>query len=104
MRSLPLLVLLMTLGSTGCAVVKVPVATGGSRADGTVQLSYEYGLFERPQVDWGTAQLTAVQRCRAWGYGQADPFQPLSRCLATDGSGNCVRFQITTTYQCTGAQ
>ncbi len=30
----------------GCATQKIMVPTGGSRADGTVNLSYEYGMFE----------------------------------------------------------
>src|SRR5947208_8803804 len=57
----------------GCSVPKVPVPTGGSRADGTVRLAYEYGLFEVPQVDWVSARGTAAERCRAWGYTDAEP-------------------------------
>ena len=60
----------------GCAVTKVPVATGGSRADGTVQLAFEYGGFERPQVDWDSARITAGQRCRAWGYTRSRLVEP----------------------------
>jgi hypothetical protein len=35
----------------GCAVQKELVPTGGSRADGTVKLSYEFGLFEVQKLD-----------------------------------------------------
>jgi hypothetical protein len=35
----------------GYATTKEFVATGGSRADGTVHLSYEYGMFESPHED-----------------------------------------------------
>ena len=101
----PIVVLsaLVLIATAGCAVIKVPAATGGSRADGTVQLSYEYGWLENPQVDLGAASVTATQRCRAWGYTQAEAFAPMSHCQETDSYGNCLRTLITTTYQCSGA-
>ena len=34
----------------GCATAKNWSATGGSRADATVKLSYEYWAFEKPQT------------------------------------------------------
>ena len=34
----------------GCAVNKDWVAAGGSRADGTVKLAYEYGEFQKPAL------------------------------------------------------
>jgi hypothetical protein len=37
------------VGVLGCAAKKDLVATGGSRADGTVDLSYELGLYENPK-------------------------------------------------------
>ncbi|MBM4197876.1 MAG: hypothetical protein FJ197_12460 [Gammaproteobacteria bacterium] len=86
----------------GCATVKVPVPTGGSRADGTVQLSYEVGGFEKPVVDWNQALGTAEDRCRAWGYHGAQPFGgTTSQCQATNQYG-CVQWLVTASYQCTG--
>jgi hypothetical protein len=35
---------------TACTLQKEWTATGGSRADGTVELAFEYGAFEKPQV------------------------------------------------------
>jgi hypothetical protein len=87
----------------GCATVKVPQATGGSRSDGVVDLSYEYGMFEKPQVDWGQAASVARERCAAWGYTDAQPFGGAkSECQAFNGYGNCVRQLVTVSYQCTG--
>jgi hypothetical protein len=60
--------------ATGCATVKTLEATGGSRSDGTVELSYEYGGFETPQVQWQQGLFTARERCAAWGYSDAEAF------------------------------
>jgi hypothetical protein len=38
----------LVVGIAGCASVKTLEATGGSRSDGTVELSYEYGSLEAP--------------------------------------------------------
>ena len=88
----------------GCASIKVPQATGGSRADGIVELSYEYGMFEKPQVQWDQALITARQRCGAWGYQDAEAFGgTTSQCQAYTGYGNCIRFFVTAKYQCIGS-
>jgi len=97
------LVAALVLGVTGCATVKTLQATGGSRADGVVDLSYEYGMFEQPIVDQNQALLTATGRCQAWGYSGAEPFGGTkSVCQQSSGSGGCLRFLVTVAYQCTG--
>ena len=91
------------MAASGCTVQKELVPTGGSRADGTVTLSYDYGMFEKPQVDMAQGELAAQQRCAAWGYTGAEPFGgSLNRCEAADAYGNCTRTLVTMTYQCTG--
>lgn len=94
----------ITLASLpSCAVQKDLVPTGGSRADGTVTLSYEYGRFEKPEVDMPKAATLAMQRCGAWGYTGAEPFGgQMNKCEAVDGYGGCIRTLVTVTYQCTG--
>jgi hypothetical protein len=90
-------------GLSSCAVQKEMVATGGSRADGTVQMSFEYGLFEKPQIDGGKAKLAAAQRCSAWGYKDAEPFGgAMTKCEMVNGYGSCIQFLVTMSYQCTG--
>ena len=85
----------------GCAVDKQLTATGGSRADGIVKLSYEYGLFERPQLDGQQGITEARQRCSAWGYRNAQPFDGArQKCINHDGT-NCLRWLVTIDYQCT---
>ncbi len=88
---------------SGCAVQKELVPTGGNRAGGTVTLSYDYGLFQKPVIDPAQAEAAATQSCAAWGYSGAQPFGgSMARCEASDGAGDCIRTQVNVTYQCTG--
>ena len=50
-----------------CNRKKALVPTGGSRSDGTVRLSFEYGAFEKPHVDWDQATATAAGTLRCLG-------------------------------------
>jgi hypothetical protein len=72
-------------------------ATGGSKADGTVDLSFNYGLFEKPVVDWQAALVTAKQKCAAWGYKDAESFGGQKRSCQ---DGDCDNVIVTVTYQC----
>lgn len=58
-------VFLVCLLITACATPKTLEATGGSRADGTMELSYEYSQFETPVVDAAQSKDVATARCRA---------------------------------------
>jgi|SaaInlStandDraft_1057018.scaffolds.fasta_scaffold440080_1 hypothetical protein len=84
-----------------CEVEKTPVPTDGSKADGSVVLSYQVGAYEIPKVDWSAAQSSAVQRCRAWGYSSASAFDgDVRRCESSDVYGSCTMTTISRTYQC----
>ena len=88
----------------GCASQKVLQATGGSRSDGVVNLSFETGAFESPVVDWNQANTVALKRCQAWGYTAAEAFGgSTSQCQLYNGYGNCLRAFVTVPYQCTNA-
>lgn len=89
---------------SGCAVQEQWAATGGSRADGTVQLAYEYGGFEKPEVDEEQGVELAASRCAAWGYPASEPFgAAMNKCEMVGGYGNCLRWLVTRSYQCVGA-
>lgn len=98
------IVALIATAMTGCVVQKELVPTGGSRSDGTVTLSYTYGAFEQPKVDYQQGAQTAADRCGAWGYEGAQAFGgSTSNCLSHDMYGGCTLMQVTVQYQCTGA-
>lgn len=99
MKNIAIMFLLILL--PGCATTKVLQATGGSKSDGIIELSYQYGAFEKPVVDWTQGMQTAAERCQAWGYGSADPFGgTISNCQAYDGYGGCNSWLVTVKYQC----
>jgi YecR-like lipoprotein len=95
--------LTLALLASGCATTQiVALPTGGSRADGTVELTYDIGGFQNGKVDYTGAQIQAEQRCAAWGYSGAEKFGGEKRiCSAPSGYG-CMAWQVTMPYQCTG--
>lgn len=97
-----LLALILILN--GCATVKTMQATGGSKADATIELSCQYTALEKPKVDWRQARRTATSKCQAWGYSAAEPFgSTMSQCTAYNGYGNCMKWLATAKYQCTNS-
>lgn len=88
---------------SGCAVTKNWSATGGSRADGVVRLSYEVGEMENAQVNESQAVRLAAQRCKTWGYSGAEAFGGVTRqCNMRGGFSGCTQWTITKEFQCTG--
>lgn len=86
----------------GCAVNKDLQATGGSRADGVVELSYEVGSFEQAVIDEQQGLQTARQRCAAWGYTNAEAFGGQKRQCQQFYQSSCVQQLVIIAYQCTG--
>ena len=87
----------LLVGLAGCTVVKVPLASGGSRADAVVEFSYVEGLFEFVEVDWDALLPKAQDRCRIWGYPQAVPFESIdSECIDSDSASQ----KMTIKFQC----
>ena len=98
-----LLIAVAVVALSGCATTKNWSATGGSRADATVRLSYTYGPFEQPHASEQEALSLAASRCGAWGYEGAEAFGGAEqRCTAPGGMGGCNQFEVTKEYQCTG--
>jgi len=88
----------------GCATRKEWAATGGSRSDGVVRLAYEFGEFEKPQLNEQQAINLARQRCKAWGYSGTEAFGGHTRqCNQSGGFSGCAQWMVTKEYQCTGA-
>ena len=93
MRKSLMLLLASTLIISGCATKKQLVPTGGSKSDGTVRMSYSYGMFESPVVDPQQGMNAAKARCAACGF--------TSQCSQPSSSG-CMQTLVTIEYQCTG--
>lgn len=86
----------------GCAVPMKMVPTGGSRADGTVKLSYDYGSFQIPKLDAAQGVQDATGRCKAWGYTGAEAFGGATTICINSAIGSCNMYRATVEYQCTG--
>jgi hypothetical protein len=87
-----------------CATTKEFEATNGSRSDGTVALSYEYGMLESPREDQEQGATLAASTCAGWGYSGTQPFGgETHQCNAVDPNVGCVRWLVTRRYQCLGS-
>ncbi|EKM6441136.1 hypothetical protein PU783_004249 [Cronobacter sakazakii] len=102
MRKGLLILLTSTLILSGCATKKQLVPTGGSKSDGTVRMSYSYGMFESPVVDPSQGMTSAKARCAAWGYSGAEPFGGFTSQCTQPSSSGCMQTTVTIEYQCTG--
>lgn len=92
------------LAVSGCSVNKPFYATGGSRADGTVDMAYDTAYMVTPVVNYGQAENIAAQKCRVWGYKDAESFGgKVENCYQRNGYGNCLRGQVIVKYQCLGS-
>jgi hypothetical protein len=90
------------LGACAAHVVMVP--SGGSRADGVINMSFELGALRTPEIDWSDAERTATNRCAAWGYSRAEVFGTVERrCTDYSQQNGCVVYQYTAKYQCSGS-
>lgn len=95
-----ILIVLITIALSSCATVETPIPISGSKSDGTVTLAYQYGAFEEPVIDWNSTNIKAKERCKAWGYHNAQPFGGnQSSCIAYNQYG-CVQEQVNIMYQC----
>ena len=86
----------------GCATKMNYIATGGSRSDGTVKLSYQYGGLQKPIVDPQQAVELARLKCSAWGYTGAEPFGGEMRTCTAYNQYGCVQVLVTAQFQCLG--
>lgn len=91
-------------GLAGCSSPKDFYATGGSRADGVVDVAYDFNRMETPVVDKKQAYSIAKTKCSLWGYSDAEPFGgQVQTCEARSGFGECSAFKVSIKYQCLGS-
>lgn len=100
MKLLILCVLSIAL-SSGCAVQKSYGASGGSKADGIVKMSYSYGGMDMPNADPLEALNKAIARCKVWGYASAEAFEYESKLCQARSEYGCSAWMVTKEFQCT---
>ena len=102
MKQLLIFSFCLILLTSGCQTVKYLSITDGSKADGTLTMAYEYGLFEQPIVQWGQAKQSAIATCQNWGYSGAQFFDVgYTQCVQVDACRNCTLWRVTYKCQCT---
>lgn len=84
----------------GCAIHKELVATGGSKADGTIELAYTYGGMQVPVINEEQGLQLAKKRCESWGYKNAEKFGGHKQVCSMYGGFGCTEFTVTIQYQC----
>ena len=83
-----------------CSVPVTSAPIGGSRADGTITVAYEYRALTVPTVNRNEMDRQAKERCVRWGYQDAERFGGETRqCTRPDGS-NCWRWLVSVQYPC----
>lgn len=101
MRAALIAGLLVSLSA--CSTHKNFYATGGSRADGVIDVAYDFNSLETPVVDNNQAYTIATSKCALWGYADAEPFGGKTQtCQARRGFGECSAWQVSIKYQCLG--
>ena len=88
---------------SSCAVTREYAATGGSRSDGIVKLSYEVASYETAHVNEMQGLSLARRKCAGWAYKDAEPLGGTTRTCNVPGFGNCQSWLITKEYQCLGS-
>lgn len=98
------------LFGTGCAkkVFKNWASSGGSRADATVEVAFVYNPgAEIPEYSEAQGRQVAVEKCRFWGYPEAEPFgmvkKKCQQMIYNPWVGpQCVEMLVTQEFQCLG--
>lgn len=90
---------------SGCATEKHFELTDTDTENGTVRLSYDFSMLERPEnsTNQKPDQL-AGQKCLALGYATANmPPRKETHCLEKSSSGGyCANTRVSRVYQCVG--
>ncbi|ABZ76314.1 putative lipoprotein [Shewanella halifaxensis HAW-EB4] len=95
---------------TGCASAPKNFTLdtfSGSRSDGVIEMGYLGGYGWVKNVNWAATGELASQRCRSWGYEDAERFGlGHAICIEDNGAGGafkmCTTAKYTVEYQCTG--
>jgi hypothetical protein len=94
-----LIPILAAIALAACTTYKTWSQAGESEEEGVVSLSYEYRRFESPQVDERAGISMARDRCKDWGYKDAQRKGEDRQCL--DGTpSDCSKWHVIREYRC----
>ncbi len=82
-----------------CTTYKLWNEAGSDSDLGTVKLSYEYRKFESPQVDERAGTQMARERCKDFGFPNAQRKGEERQCLSGTPE-NCSKWLVTREYRC----
>jgi len=92
-------VLAVVVAVAGCTTYKTWSEYGGGKEEGVLQLTYEYRRFESPQVDERAGIQLARERCRDWGFKDAQRKGEDRQC--SDGvESDCAKWRVIREYRC----
>tara|TARA_B100000945_G_C20247014_1_gene532642 strand:- start:314 stop:631 length:318 start_codon:yes stop_codon:yes gene_type:complete len=77
-----------------------PAAYTGSKSDAIIRVSYTQPPETLSASDWKKADNDASEKCRNWGFTDAEKFdRGERRCLAYNAWG-CIAWEYYLSYQC----
>ncbi|MBC8025997.1 MAG: hypothetical protein H7Y89_08405 [Steroidobacteraceae bacterium] len=103
LRNLALLIPAFSLLGA-CATSEHWSASGGDRQIGIVKVSYEHGDSDEPDLSATRADLMADNRCKTWGYRDAELIPGLLRSCTNAQGNRCELWKVTREYQCQNGQ
>jgi hypothetical protein len=99
---LPVFLAPVFLAMVACASAPTWSPSGSNRELGVARVSYEYAMFDEPQMSDAEAAQLAANRCAAWGFARADLIPGELRDCSVSNDGSCDLWKITREYQCSG--
>ncbi len=98
------ILLSIVLFLSGCASSYYPEATGGSKSDAIITVTYGYPNRVNPNdwtKEWQGIDASATKRCKNWGYSSAVRFDRAEKwCITWNGFGDCTYWKESLNYQC----
>jgi hypothetical protein len=96
----PIFTALAVVVVAGCTTYKLWNVADSDRDTATVALYYDYRKFESPQVDERAGVAMARERCRDWGYPNAQRKGEDRQCIAGEQT-SCSKWRVIREYRCT---
>jgi hypothetical protein len=75
-------------------------SSGGDREAGVVKVSYEHSDEVEPTLSGVQADKLADNRCKTWGYREAELIPGLVRNCTNSEGNRCELWKVTREYQC----